>query len=466
MPNLRLRPRPERSNAMLWRHLWLARAWSAAGLLSCSILAAQAVAEPESSAPSADMVTETVGILEASKAGDLTLEARGNGQDRVRLALQNKSTKRLKVVIPPGLVASSSVGQPGGGGGRGGFQSMGLGTPTNQPGAFGEFRGTSDAAGFQSVAVSAENSDANAITVPAGQRVELTVPGVCLNFGVATPTARDKFQLVDVDQYTNDPRARKALRSLATLGTSQGVAQAAAWSVFNNVPFAMMTAQASPKVLNVHEVALAARFVEALDASGESEVVDPAYLKESRLLVQVVGEGNLKEDAKRLAESLNGLHILGLPVRVVDDAEFPQQIQTPALGIRIMLAESRPGETKGRVVVSRTTSEGWAPLGRTNFSEGSAVTVLDGAGLARSVDHAIASAFVSVKVAKRGTNSTTLRIENRLPFTIANVMIKAGSSLGTPAIPFRGLGIGPARTTMAPIQAAGGVVDRIELNGL
>jgi len=428
------------------------------------MFAVQAVAEPEAPAPSADAVNETVGILEASKAGDLVVEARGSGQDRVRLALQNNSSKRLKVVIPPGLVASSAIGQGGARGG--GFQSMGLGTPTNQPGAFGEFQGASEATGFQSVAVTPEKAESNAITVPAGQRVELTIPGVCLNFGAPTPTARDKFQVVDVDQYTNDPRARKALRSLATLGTSQGVAQAAAWSVFNNVSFDLMSAQASPKVLNVHEVALAARFVEALDASGESEVIDPAYLKESRLLVQVVGEGKLAADAGRLAEALNGLHILGLPVRVLEDSEFPQQVNAPALGVRITLTESRTGETKGRILVSRATPQGWSPLGRTTFSDGSTISVLDGAGLARTVDHAIASAFVGVKVAKRGAHSTTLRIENRLPFTLANVMIKTGGSSGDPTVPFKGLGIGPARSISAPIQAANGVVDRVELNGL
>src|SRR4051812_35128626 len=125
---------------MLWRRLCLARAWSAAGFLSCSLFAASAFAEPEEPAPSGGSVTETVRVLDARRAGDVALEVRGQGQDRVKIAIRNTSSKRLNVVLPPGLVASSAVGQGRAGGGGGGFQSMGLGTPTNRPGGFGQFR--------------------------------------------------------------------------------------------------------------------------------------------------------------------------------------------------------------------------------------------------------------------------------------------------------------------------------------
>ena len=211
---------------MLRRHLCLVQACSAAGLLTCLMLTAPALtlAEPSEPAPPADVVTETVKILEARTSGDLALDVRGQGQDRVRFAIRNRSAKRLNVVLPPGLVAASATGQarPGGG-----FQSMGLGSVSNRPGSFGQFQNTSSGTGFPSVAVAAE-AGANTLTVPAGKTVEMNVPAVCLNFGLPTPTPRDRFELVDVDDYTRDPRARKTLRSLATLGTSHGVAQAAA----------------------------------------------------------------------------------------------------------------------------------------------------------------------------------------------------------------------------------------------
>lgn len=304
---------------MLWRHLCLARAWSAAGLSTCLIFAGSAFAEPEEPSPATGAVTETVRVLDARQAGDIELEVRGQGQDRVKFAIRNTSSKRLNVVLPPGLVAASATGQRGGGG----FQSMGLGTPTNRPGGFGQFQGAAGSeGGLHSIPATPGDAQASTVTVPAGKSVDLTLPAVCLNFGMPTPTGRDRFELMDVNEYTGDPRARKALRSLATLGTSQGVAQAAMWRICNDVPFDLMRAQAG-KVINPHEVALAARFVDAVDASGDSEVIDPSYLAESRLFIRVQGEGDLATEAHRLQEGLQGLHLMGLPLCVVSDKETP-----------------------------------------------------------------------------------------------------------------------------------------------
>jgi len=227
---------------MLWRHLCLVRAWSAAGLLTSSLfgvaLTAPVSAEPEDPAPSKAVAApvDTVSVLQARKAGDLSLELRGAGETKVHISLKNTSDRKLKVVLPPGLVASSVAAQPGRGGG---FQSMGLGSVGNLPGGFGEFRkpGDVNAPGFRSVRVTGTADESRVVSVPVGQTVELTVPSVCLNFGIRTPNFRDKFTLVDVDDYTTDPRARKALRSLATYGTSQGVAQATMWRGCNYVPF-------------------------------------------------------------------------------------------------------------------------------------------------------------------------------------------------------------------------------------
>lgn len=447
---------------MLWRHLCLVRAWSAAGLLTSSLLATSALAEPGEPAPRADAATEAVSVLEARKAGNLTVDVRGAGQDRVKMTLKNTSGRRLKVVLPPGLVASSASGQPRGGGG---FQNMGLGSVDNRPGTFGAFLANDAAStGFRSVAVKADAPE-KALAVPAGGSVDLTVTSVCLNFGVRTPNGQDRFELVDVDDYTNDPRARKALRSLATYGTSQGVAQAAMWRVCNDLPFSVMAEQAT-KLINGHELALAARFVEALDASGSSDLVDPAYLTDGRLFVQVVAEGVLAREARRLAREVDGMQVLGLPLRVLDGEETPA-VAAPAVLLHVILGSSPNGEARGRIVLSRADGSGhWSPLGKTTFSDGSAVGVLDGAGLARALDRAVASTYVTVKSVRKAPGSTTLRVENRLPFTLANVTLKAGHSAGAPPVAFRGLGVAPGRSVLVPIQAPHAAVEHVEFNGL
>jgi hypothetical protein len=444
---------------MRWRHLCLVRALSAAGLLTCTILgtvALAASAEPAEPVPGPDSQTETVGILDAQRSGDLAIKLNGQGHDRVHFTLRNSSSKRLYVVLPPGLVAASVTGQ---------IQSMGLGALTSNAGRFGTFRSVPAAdAGFRSVPAQDANRE-DGIALPAGQTIEFTIPSVCLNYGVATPTPRDTFRLVDVDQYTPDPRVRKALRSLATLGTSHGVAQAAMWNICNNVPFPLMIAQFS-KVVNTHEIAVAARFIEALDASGSGDLVDAADLMEDRLFIHVRSEGKLAADAHRLNKELTGRYILGLPIRVIDENESPA-VPSPALSLTIFLTNGRVGETSGRVLVRQATGGGgWTLLGQTTFAEGSSISVLDGASLARAVDRAVGSAFVSVKPARRSVGSTTLKIENHLPFTLSRVVVKTGQSAGAPSVALEALGIGPARSGLAPIQAAGGTVERVVLNGL
>jgi len=135
--------------------------------------------------------------------------------------------------------------------------------------------------------------------------------------------------------------------------------------------------------------------------------------------------------------------------------------------MHVVLTASPTGETNGKVLLSHGDAQGrWMPLGKTSFHEGSALSVLDGAGLARAVDRAVASAFVTVKTAKKMSDVTIVRVENRLPFTLSNVTLKAGNSLGSPTVSFPGVGIAPARSGVVPVQAASASIDHVEFNGL
>jgi hypothetical protein len=362
------------------------------------------------------------------------------------------------VVLPAGLVASAATGQ-----GRGGLQSMGLGMFSNRPGSFGQFRGTGGGEGLQSVAVD-DAALSSSITVPAGESLDVTVPAVCLNFGLPTPTPRDTFTLLDVADYSADLRVRKSLRSLGILGTSQGVAQAVMWRVCNDLTFEAMAAQAG-KVINEHEIALAARFVEVLDDSTGSDLVDATSLTEGRVFIKIQGEGAMAKDGERLNDQIDKFRLLGLPVRVLEGNELPAT--SAALFIKVVLTDSKIGETRGRIMVSYASATGqWAPLGKAKLQDTSSVAVLDGKAMSRIIDRAIASAFVTVKPARRTVGSTTLKVDNHLPFTLAAVTVKAGNSAGAPTVPFRGLGVGPARSALLPIQAATATIERVELNGL
>ena len=62
------------------------------------------------------------------------------------------------------------------------------------------------------------------------------------------------------------------------------------------------------------------------------------------------------------------------------------------------------------------------PLGKTTFQDTSSLAVLDGDDpVASRSTGRIAAAFVTVKPARRTVGSTTLKVENHLPFTLQSV---------------------------------------------
>ena len=497
----RTRPRPERSIAMLWRRLLSARAWWAAGLLAitCSVIALGddtptapkpapravrptatgvkvSTPAPKVSASRASTTvtsaarpeTETVRVLDGQRAGVLKVEARGQGRDHVAITVQNTSSKRLNVIFPPGLVAANVVGQRAGGGGGGG-QSMGLGSIDNQGNAFGQFQrpaAAGNGAGLHSVGNDPVSASRGVVTVPPGKSIQVVSSSACLNFGLATPTSRDRLTLMDVNDYSNDSRVRKALRSLSTYGTSQGVAQAALWNICNGLSFATMSEHLG-QPFNMSELALATRFVEAVDTTASDDLVDVSTLTEGRLFVRVVGEGKLAGQANRLGRALDGKTVLGLKVRSIAANDTVAAL-APALLLNVVISAGPSGETKGRVAVNYTalSNDQWTTIGRASFREGSEPSILDADDFARSLDHAVSSALVTVKPYRRGTGVTTLRVENKLPFTIDSVLIKASNASGSSARSFIGLGVGPGRSSLAPIEAASGSIDRVVLNGL
>ena len=449
---------------MIWRHLCLARAFAATGILSSSLLGSAFAGEPGEPIPAADSAIETVQVLEAEAAGKLTVAVRGSGQDSVQVQLRNQSSQNLRVVMPPGLVASGIVGQgPGGGGGGGGFQNMGLGAAGNRGGGFGQFAAPAAGTGFRSVNATGNSLDTpGTVTVPSGQTIDLSIPAVCLNYGAPTPTAKNQFRLVDVNEYSSDERVQKSLRALASLGTSHGMAQATMWRVCNGITFGEMLEKAD-KIINPAEIALAARFVRALE-SGQ----DLTETQTGRIFVSIDGSSADAKDVARLGRELDGLRILGLPVQVLARGEVPTAT-APVLHLGVNLAGDRSQATRGKVVVQvgeGIDSVDWTTLGTARLEDLSLVTSLDAISLANAIDSAVGSTFVTAKVAKRSANGTTLDIRNRLPFTVANVTVRAGASANSPLIDVAGIGVGPNRQGQTTVAASMGSVERVVLNGL
>ena len=59
-------------------------------------------------------------LLDAMRKGVVSVKAEGIGDGRMTLSVTNRSKRKLRVVLPPGIIAQSATGQFGGMGGMGG----------------------------------------------------------------------------------------------------------------------------------------------------------------------------------------------------------------------------------------------------------------------------------------------------------------------------------------------------------
>jgi hypothetical protein len=67
----------------------------------------------------------TYNLLDAMRDGIVSVNAEGIGDGRMTLSVKNKTKRQLRVVLPPGLIASGTTGQFGGMGGIGGVGGLG-----------------------------------------------------------------------------------------------------------------------------------------------------------------------------------------------------------------------------------------------------------------------------------------------------------------------------------------------------
>jgi hypothetical protein len=79
---------------------------------------AKGPAEPAQVKP-ADEVP-SVDLLDALRSGKVSVKAEGIGDGRITVSVTNRTEKKLRIVLPPGIIAQGATGQFGGMGGMGG----------------------------------------------------------------------------------------------------------------------------------------------------------------------------------------------------------------------------------------------------------------------------------------------------------------------------------------------------------
>ncbi|WP_435008777.1 hypothetical protein P12x_000037 [Tundrisphaera lichenicola] len=95
------------------------RTWFASLCVLIPIGSASA-GEPTSPSPNPSPEPPRVGLLEAMRDGVVTARAEGVGDGTMSINVTNHTSGKLRVILPPGLIATGQSGQFGGFGGRGG----------------------------------------------------------------------------------------------------------------------------------------------------------------------------------------------------------------------------------------------------------------------------------------------------------------------------------------------------------
>ena len=122
-------------------------------------------------------------------------------------------------------------------------------------------------------------------------------------------------------------------------------------------------------------------------------------VRDSRVFVQVRGEGSLGNDAQRLAGQLDGLRHSGTssPSRGI---RWPPTASAPAIFLKVLVTDAKNGESRFAMVVNSCSGpDAWQPLGKVSFRDNSSISVVDGQSLTKAIDRAIAGSFVTVKPA-------------------------------------------------------------------
>jgi hypothetical protein len=237
------------------------------------------------------------------------------------------------------------------------------------------------------------------------------------------------------------------------------------WRVCTDLPFEVMSTHAN-RFVHESEIALARQFVEALDRSTDQDFIDPDHLTERRVFVRIEGDASHSTQSRRLEDQLQVERFLGLPIRVSRGKELLAATM-PALCVRVFLSSDLAGHSRGLLTVSHAAStDSCTVLGKAAFDDASPWSAMDGTTVARLIERAVATTFVVVKPVRRNVGATILRVENHLPFTLAGLTLRAGSSADSPLVSWSSVRIGPGRVGYLPIQAATASVEHIMLNGL
>ncbi len=386
-----------------------------------------------------------VSLFDAVKTGAVSVDAEGTGDGNMAIVVTNNTNRKLRVVLPPGLVASGATGQFGGMGGMGGGGMGGMG------GGMGGMGG-----GMRSI----PPTDLPNATINPGQSRDLSTRYVSLNApdaegAVSFPAKGEPLTIGDVAQLGASAKVQAALRRLARDKAPENISQMVLWAVggmgWDDI------ALISRSWANAQELALAKQLVADLDA-------DASKGDTGRLLIEVTAKD---ESRKGMAGELANLFARRTVLGLLVESKVPVRPTGPAVGVKVQLVgTSEKPEASVQLATTDGSGTSWTAVGKFTLP-----VLLDATGKVKSEEFGDALAeqllkrLVVVKLVKTKANSDgalipsspkakdtyAIRVENYSPLLLNGVAVTGSSAKPSePAKLLVGISLAPRRTFSVP----------------
>jgi hypothetical protein len=188
--------------------------------------------------PPQDPNIPAVELFDAIEQGLVETSVIAKNSHEASVFVTNKSDAAVTVQFPKAVVAvqvlkqrfAQRIGGPGGNNGPGGTgqaQPIGGGQQLMGGNQNGQGAGFNNGNGV--------NMNGPIFSVPSQATVQVPLTTVCLAHGKPEPRARLKYQLVKLEDYSNDPVLHETLKLFASGASDLQTAQAAAWHLTDNM---------------------------------------------------------------------------------------------------------------------------------------------------------------------------------------------------------------------------------------
>ena len=367
---------------------------------------------------------------------------------RARLALKNKTGRRLALTLEPGSTLASEK------------QAWLVGGPTRYVGQFG--------GQLQAVDFAAEVRPA-ALPLAPGRSALVTLPLVCLN----APTA-DKFvevksvKLIPAKELSKDTKVVAGLVALGALGSSMTTAQAIAWRMVAGLSSDKLANLAvEGQAINNFERLAVERFIELQAGLAADQPLAKLreQLMKDRLTVLVTGFGPKRVPGVKMLEGdLPGKLFMGMLIDPVQTSpgSFPK---ASAIRLEFHVADQ---VRKGFFAVdaslaSRSGPSGlWLKFAKTRIGvrqEDDLVALLD------ELEQQFSPSIIGLTRTSQGPMTSRFRLENQSPLTVSAVELLTNADSGDPALyGLNDLGVAPRGRAIVKVPSSSARAARVRFS--